>query len=404
MSDNVATAPHNVQNKPEVILMNGAWLAQAKADIASGNPALRDALSKLLHDANSALDNGPFSVVDKTRTPPSGNKHDYMSTGSYWWPDPTKKNGLPYIRRDGETNPESRSDADDRLRLEQMCKTIETLSLACYFSIDKKYAERAIFLLRTWFLNANTMMNPHLEYGQAIPGLTNGRGIGIIDTRFLTTIVDATGLLAHASALTTDDQMGLRKWFKSYLDWLLTSKHGQEENRAENNHGTWYDAQVVNFALFVGKKNMAKKVLESAKSRRIATQIQPDGKQPLELARTRSFDYSTINLTALFALARFGEHTGVDLWHYTTPDMKGIHAALDYLIPYADNGKEWPYKQITEIRRSMLLPLLQQGKMVYGTRKYLKMISKLPKNDVRGQRCLLLYPISAIQPAAPKIS
>ena len=41
--------------------------------------------------------------------PPSGNKNNYASYSRYWWPDPAKADGLPYIRRDGETYPGSQS-------------------------------------------------------------------------------------------------------------------------------------------------------------------------------------------------------------------------------------------------------------------------------------------------------
>jgi hypothetical protein len=49
--------------------------------------------------------------MDKTKTPPSGDKHGYLSEALYWWPDPSKQDGMPYIRRDGETIP-TRSGAD----------------------------------------------------------------------------------------------------------------------------------------------------------------------------------------------------------------------------------------------------------------------------------------------------
>ena len=47
------------------------------------------------------------SVVEKTLTPATGNKHDYLSLSPYYWPDPTKPNGLPYIIHDGIVNPTS---------------------------------------------------------------------------------------------------------------------------------------------------------------------------------------------------------------------------------------------------------------------------------------------------------
>ena len=64
------------------------------------------ALKKLQIGAERAQLGDTYSVTDKTLSPPSGNKHDYMSLAPYWWPNPNTANGLPYIRRDGVVNPE----------------------------------------------------------------------------------------------------------------------------------------------------------------------------------------------------------------------------------------------------------------------------------------------------------
>jgi len=59
------------------------------------------ALKNLRVAADAALQNEPYSVTHKTIEPPSGDKHDYLSFSRYWWPDPKKPDGLPYIRKDG---------------------------------------------------------------------------------------------------------------------------------------------------------------------------------------------------------------------------------------------------------------------------------------------------------------
>src|SRR5438552_2649323 len=71
-------------------------LARAKRRLASGDSSLRPAYDRLVREAAAALVAGPFSVMDKQRTPPSGDKHDYVSMGPDWWPDATKPGGLPY--------------------------------------------------------------------------------------------------------------------------------------------------------------------------------------------------------------------------------------------------------------------------------------------------------------------
>lgn len=375
----------------KVLLMSPTSLSTAKARLAAGDKQLQPALQKLIADADEALRTGPFSVMHKKLTPPSGDKHDYMSLGPYWWPDPAKPDGLPYIRRDGETNPESKSSDTDRPTLERMRATVQTLALAYHFTDKATYAEHAARLLRTWFLDAETKMNPHLEYGQAIPGHVKGRGIGIIDTRGLPEMLDYVALLEASPAWTKEDQEGLKAWFDAYLKWLLTSKHGKTEAGEHNNHGTWYDVQVARFALFAGKTEVAKAAIERAKTR-IAKHIEPNGRQPHELARTKGFSYSAMNLMGFFDLAAMGEAVGVDLWRYKTDDGRGLRAALDFLAPYADAQKKWPHQQIGEQNYHMgLLPLLRRGALAYDDAKYETFIEKLPPGEAAAHRAQLIY-------------
>jgi hypothetical protein len=47
---------------------------------------LKNSVEAAVGHAAGHLLSGPFSVTMCPSTPPSGNKHDYMSTGVYWWP------------------------------------------------------------------------------------------------------------------------------------------------------------------------------------------------------------------------------------------------------------------------------------------------------------------------------
>lgn len=338
------------------------------------------AQAKLERDAQKALTSGPFSVVTKAVTPPSGDKHDYMSQAPYFWPDPNKPNGLPYIRRDGERNPEIDKITDHRV-MDQMAAAVETLALAYHFKHDEVYAQKATQLLRAFFLDPETRMNPNLQFGQGIPGISTGRGIGLIETRGLTRVTDAIGQLKGSKAWTSTDQKEMETWFDRFLQWMLESKYGRDEAAAKNNHGTYYDVQVVSFALFLGKQEFAKSVLETAKTKRIAAQIEPDGRQPLELARTKAWSYSVGNLDGLMVLAQVGEKLGVDLWNYQTRDGRSIRKALDWLAPFANGEKKWTYQQLGDWPPQMLFPLIRRAAAHYHDENFRTLLSKVPTSQ-----------------------
>jgi hypothetical protein len=379
---------------PHVYSLRADELERARQLIGDAS-RLRPAYDRLVREADAALLLGPFSVMDKPRTPESGDKHDYMSMGPYWWPDTTKPGGLPYIRRDGERNPEL-ANGYDAPRFGAMTGAVTTLALTYYFSGDEKYAQRAALLLRTWFLDPATRMNPHLRYGQRIPGITEGRAAGIIETRRLVDLVDAIGMLERSPSWTDADARGMRDWMAAYRGWLLTSDIGKEEQRAQNNHGTWYDAQIAALALFTGDTMLARSTIEGSKTRRIAAQIMADGRQPYELARTRSLGYSVMNLEGLCRLAELGRHVGVDLWSYRSPRGGSLRKALDYVAPYADPAVTWGSEQITPNAPDFLVLLLLRARVAFGrgdaATHYGALLKRIPGDVVRSHRAQLLYP------------
>jgi hypothetical protein len=370
---------------PRVFILDGMHLRAVRQRVRAGDTNLAPALTQLERDAKEALSATPFSVVNKISTPPSGDKHDYMSQAPYFWPNPDTADGLPYIRRDGERNP-GISRISDHRTLDQMAESVETLALAYYFKGNEPYADKAAQLMRVWFFDPSTRMNPNLQYAQAVLGVNNGRGIGIIESRALTRVVDAVGLLAGSKAWTKSDQRKLEEWFAQYLKWMQESKNGREECAAKNNHGTYWDVQAASFALFLGKKERARDIINTAKQKRIALQIEPDGRQPLELVRTKAWGYSVGNLSGLMLLARLGENVGVDLWHFQTADGRRIAKALDFLGPFCFWEKKWPYQQIGGWPPQMLHPLVRQAALKLGDPKYAEWAKKLPaiEPDSRG--------------------
>ena len=270
----------------------------------------------------------------------------------------------------------------DHDSLGRLTSAVSTLGLAFAMTGRDEYAAQAARLVRVWFLDPATRMNPHLNYGQGIPGINEGRGIGIIETRGLPDMLDGVRLLAGSRQWTAADEAGLQSWMRAYLKWLTDSPYGQDEGKNGNNHETWYDVQVASLAFYTGQPDLARRTLDGSRSR-IARQIEPDGRQPRELERTRSWDYSEFNLTAFFNLATLGERVGVDLWGYRTPDGRSLRQAVDFMVPYASGERKWPDPQITDFRPGVIHRVLRRAAAAWKEPKYRALAEKIGGGSAR---------------------
>lgn len=332
----------------KLTLCNFDELNRKRSKIKSKEKQAVKEFEELLRIADKALIAKPFTVMNKTITPPSGDKHDYMSIGPYWWPNPDTDDGLPYIRKDGEVNPETRTNLSDYVEKSNFFSAVDALGKAFYFSDKKAYAEKAVDLINAWFLDEETKMNPNLDHGQAVPGRSDGRPYGIIEFVGIRNVITTLEVLEKKNALNAKTKQGMKQWLADYAHWLQTSDIGIAERNTKNNHSNWYDVQLCSILIYLNRVEEVKAILENVKNK-IALQIEPDGSQPLELARTKSFSYSTMNLSAFTTLAQFGKMVDVDLWNYQTEDGRSIQRAYEFLIPFALNQKEWKYKQIIDL-------------------------------------------------------
>ena len=280
-------------------------LVQTQQKILAADPAVLPAYQALQERATKALVAPYRSVVNKTLTPPSGSKNDYMSMGPYWWPNPNTPNGLPYVQRDGQRNPESHGSALDADNLQGVATDSLDLALMYRFTEDLRYADKAAAVIRAWFLTPATRMNPHLRYAQSIPGIVEGRGLGIIDTRDLWKVIDAAALIHPA--LSPAEMQALRDWFAQYAQWLSTSANGKDEAAAKNNHGMFFDVQLALYWAYTGETARARQLVFDAQTKRFAAQFDKRGWMPLELARTKPYHYHTFTLEAVTRLALYGQ-------------------------------------------------------------------------------------------------
>lgn len=361
-------------SKSDMFKLDFTRLAFKKKQVQSGDSKLQHAYQYLIKEADQLLKYQPVSVMYKTAIPPSGDKHDYMSIAPYWWPDPSKPNGLPYIRRDGEINPEVET-YSDKENMPTLCEHIYMLSLAYYFSDDEKYAAHASKLIQVWFLDTATKMNPNLNFGQAVKGVTNGRAEGIIDTRHFIFVADAIRMLQHSSSWSLQNQSGMQKWFGDFLNWLQTSEIGLSEKNAKNNHGIWYDAQTLSLSLFLGEKDLARSIIARA-AERLDKQSDNNGFFPLELARTTSLHYSVFILNAFTIIAQLADEVQVDFWNLETASGKSLKKAYAAAVPFLTKEKNWTNQQIRAFNAADAFPILRQAYLKYNCTSCMDAIQK----------------------------
>lgn len=341
-----------------------------------GTEAGRNERTGWIKRADEQLKKGPYSVTYKKVLPPSGDKHDYISMGPYWWPNPKTADGLPYVRRDGERNPE-RNKYSDAGQLSKVIDGVFTLGNAYYYTNDERYAKKAFELVDTFFVTPATRMNPNLKYGQFIPGICEGRGIGIIETRFMGRLLEGVTLMYGAESWDKHVYEGLKRWIRDYLTWLQTHPYGIDESKAHNNHGTYYDVQCVAMNLFLGQVDEAKRLIVESTQKRLQKQVAKDGSQPYELERTNSWSYATMNLQGFILMAKMGEKIGVDLWHYTNEGQMYLKSMIDWFVPFLKKEKVWTWKQIGNAKVEAMADVLRTAAFVYGDRSYSELADNL---------------------------
>jgi hypothetical protein len=211
-----------------------------------------------------------------------------------------------------------------------------------------KYAVKAVTLLKTFFLDEATKMNPSLLYAQAIPGRSSGRGIGIIDTLHLAEVPPAIGAISHSRAMTPEILAGLKKWFADYAQWMTTHKYGLDEMNAKNNHSVACMVQLASFATLTGDVQKLDLCRQRYREVFVPQQMAPDGSFPQELKRTKPYGYSIFQLDNMAILCQLLSTERDNLWVFSLPDGRGIRKAVEYLYPFLQDKGKWPFKPDVE--------------------------------------------------------
>lgn len=365
------------QSDPGVVGFDFDELTEMKESIKKGHSVAGASYDELIKEANACLVLEPEKVTDGD-LPPSRDKHDFYAIGKYAWPNPKTPDGMPYIRKDCDINPEAGGAKFDLARYNHTVERIKLLSLAWFYSQDEKYAKKASQLLRIWFIDEATRMNPHFECASALPGVHKGMAIGIIFGVTLVEMTDCVKLLSLSDSWTEKDNTALKRWFSDYVHWLRTSKFGIQEKKAQNNHGTWYSAQIAVYSLYTGQIEHVREMVEFGKQQ-IQEQIAPDGSLPHEVKRDWAFSYSVYGLRAFTVLAICGDHIGEDLWSYKTSDGRSLQSAYLFMAPYLSGQKTWEWGVVRENEQTerMALPMMKWAAEKYHSTTLMQAVKHL---------------------------
>jgi hypothetical protein len=193
----------------------------------------------------------------------------------------------------------------------------------------------------------------------------------MIETYKFIEMLDGVELLKKSSKLTDSDRKGLNNWFSDYLNWMITSEVGNQEYNAKNNHGVAFDVQLTRVALFVGKEEIALKYIHDFAKHRIFIQIEPDGKQPAELARTKALHYSAFNITHLLDMCMIAGTMNIDLLSATSPDGRCILKSIEFIVQFVGKPQsQFPFNQINnwdEDQKSLVFQLYRVDKIRHKT-------------------------------------
>ena len=323
---------------------------------------------RLRRAADTALLRGHCSVINKSRLPPSGDVHDYLSPAPYWWPAQDSEVGSSYELRDGERVPgsglyEEGAGQFDRSDLQRLFDDTTVLALAWQALADRVYAERAGELIRTWFLRKETRMNPNLRFAQMVGEKRSAKGYGLLEFKDVYFFLDAVWIIEQSGVLQPEELDSLRSWFAEYALWLDNDEAANSAFRLRNNLGLYFDIQRLSIANFLQETAVIAKAGLYSRAR-IYGQTARDGSLPGELARSQPKHYSLFTAQGWTTMARLLSALGDDLWRFRTKDGRGIEAMLDWVIGYCTREDGTQSGEEVDLRR--LAPLLADLDARYG--------------------------------------
>jgi hypothetical protein len=333
---------------------------------------------RILKAAGMALAQPPVTITSSRAKWSQGGPNDFYSNGDYWWPNPSKPDGLPYVEWDGQSNPGNFN--DHRVAVRKLQDTVAALGAAYKVTGDDRYPAKAVQLLRVFFLDPQTRMNPNFQFAQAVPGVSPGRSWGIIDGLHLVEIPKAVEAMENSAAFPPQVLAGLKDWFGALVQWMANSKNGRQEGAAKNNHSVAFYLQMAVFSEFAGDEIHLAECRRQFKTVFVPEQMAADGSFPQELRRTKPYGYSIFQLDNLAVLCQVLSRPDDNLWTFRLPDGRGIQKAVEFLYPFLEDKSKWPRKPDVQAWDGWPArqPFLLFAGLALGNSSYVDLWRKLP--------------------------
>jgi len=138
------------------------------------------------------------------------------------------------------------------------------------------HGQRAVLLLRTWFLNPRTRMNAAtgMHWAAAEPGRypsgAKGPGDqgGVVEFNRFQRTLDLVAILEWADAdgtlLTAADRSGMRDWTTAFVDWWVFSGDGVRAANISNNIGSGYTTNALTMCHFLRNHSLCNQIVSGA--------------------------------------------------------------------------------------------------------------------------------------------
>lgn len=292
-----------------------------------------------LAERAEALAGGPlWTVTDTAFIPPGGRRNEYVHMAEYAWPDPRDPT-RPWLLRDGQVNPDAPRIAADGRRLAGFSEAVRVLTLAASVMGADGCRAEAERLLRAWFLDPDTAMDPSLRFAVCLPGSDVPMDWGLARLHPLLAVLDAVTMLGDGDAM-SDTMPGIVEWSRRLLEWLLPSPLLRAELDRSNNHATHAIGLALGLAVFTDDPrsfDLARRAGEIVRA-----QVDADGSQPAEVARSRSYYYSGFNALAMLRAAELAWCCGVDLFGADDAPRRAVEALLPALV----DPRRWPHPSV----------------------------------------------------------